>query len=666
MDTKLKINLYSGLFKFVAVILIIGSMTSIAINIANPKTVDNLQAFVEGEEYYRSLAREESYKIENKIEDIYFEKEEGRTLTEYEKQNAIGYVNDYLGKGYRYLIIKDGNIIHTDEREPKITDTSIIDKWDKSGYLNYNSRNYEIGNTEDDNYEYEMVEMYVFMPQSEFDKIKTQSEVNLDEGRFAFHSFIFGSIVIFLGAIWLMVFAGQSKKGEEVKILWYDHIYLDIFIIATGLIDALCLAGFVGIHEGLRNGYANSEVIITGLGLIAAFFVIYNIYFVTNLGKRIKRREFFRYTVIYKCFKGIINLFKKIFSPLKKKIAELRENINSLWSEKLTKRMVVWVILIIVTIIVNIILSAGFGPLWAIVSFPVLMYLLLKPVFKEINEFRVMAEGVKSIRNGELGHKIPFASCRELSVVIDDINNIADGFESAVQKAVKAEKMRTELITNVSHDLKTPLTSIIGYVDLLEGVEELPDEARDYVSVIKTKSARLKHIISDLFDLSKSSSGNVELEMENLDLKKLLEQTMADMEDVIKSSDRAIKQDLPLKPVIIYADGKKMYRVFQNIIDNALKYSLENTRIFVNLKQEDKKAVVEIKNIASYEMDFEEDEIIERFTRGDKNRATEGSGLGLSIARSFTEACGGNMKIVVDGDQFKVMIEFDLSEVKRG
>lgn len=662
----MKINLYSGLFKFVAVVLIIVSMTSIAINIANPKTVDNLQAFVEGEEYYTSLADMVNNDIEDDVFNVYFEDGEGQTLTEYEKQRAIGNINDYLGKGYRYLVIKDGKILYTDNKEPKIIDTSIIDKWDEAGYLDYNSRNYEIGNTEDDNYEYELVEVYTFMPQSEFDKIKAQSEVNLDEGRFAFHSFIFGSIGILLGAIWLMVFAGQSKKGEEVKILWYDHIYLDILIIATGFIYALCLAGLVGIHQGLRNGYANSEVIKTGLGLIAAFFVIYNIYFVTNVGKRIKRREFFRYTVIYKCFKGIANLFRAIFSPFKKKIVELRASINSLWAEKLTKRIVVWVILIIVTIIVNIVLSAGFGPLWALVSFPVLMYLLLKPVFKEINEFRVMAEGIKSIRNGNLGHKIPFASCRELSVVIDDINNIADGFESAVQKAVKAEKMRTELITNVSHDLKTPLTSIIGYVDLLEGVEELPDEARDYVSVIKTKAARLKHIIADLFDLSKSSSGNVELEMENLDLKKLLEQTMADMEDVIKTSNRTIKQDLPLKPVMIYADGKKMYRVFQNIIDNALKYSLENTRIFVNLKQEDEKAFVEIKNIASYEMDFEEDEIIERFTRGDKNRATEGSGLGLSIARSFTQACGGSMKIVVDGDQFKVMIEFDLSEAKRG
>ena len=660
MGTKLKINLYSKWYKLVAVGLIVVCMVAITTNIANPETIDNLQIFVEGEEYYRDLARNENYEIEDRVLNVYFENQGGTTLTEYEKQKSVGDINEYLGKGYRYLVIKDGKILKTDEKEPKINDVSIIDKWDKDGYLSYNSRNYEVGNLEDDNYEYEEIEVYTFMPQAEFDKLKADNKGNLRDGRFAFYSFIFGSIGILLGAIWIMVFAGQNQKGDEVKLYWFDHIYVDVLLIITTILEVAAGAGFVVVHEALRRGYGNSEVILTSLVLISVLFVIYNLYFVSNIGKRIKRREFFRYSMIYKFFRWVGNIFRSIFSPLKKKFTESKSKLSLLWGEKLTKRIIVWVSIFVFAVFANILLSAAFGPLWAILTYCALIYFMLKPVFKEIDEFRVMAKGVKDIRNGDLSHKIPFASCRELSVVIDDINNIADGFESAVQKAVKAEKMRTELITNVSHDLKTPLTSIIGYVDLLEGVEELPDEARDYVSVIKTKSARLKHIISDLFDLSKSSSGNVELEMENLDLKKLLEQTMADMEDVIKSSDRVIKQDLPLKPVMIYADGKKMYRVFQNIIDNALKYSLENTRIFVNLKKENQKAIVEIKNIASYEMDFEEDEIIERFTRGDKNRATEGSGLGLSIARSFTEACGGSMKLVVDGDQFKVIIEFNI------
>lgn len=665
MGTKLKINLYSTWFKLMAVALIIVCMTAITINIANPKTVDNLQIFVEGEEYYRDLARSENYELEAGVFNIYFEDSDGQTLTEYEKQKAEGDINNYLGKGYRYLVIKDGNIIRTDEKEPKIKDVSILKKWETDGYLSYNSRSYEIGNTEDENEQYEEIEVYTFMPKSEFEKLKLENQGNLGEGRFAFYSFIFGSIGILLGAIWIMIFAGQSKKGEDVKLRWFDHIYVDLLLIITGFFEVLAGAGFVAVHEALRRDYGNKEVIITALFLDAIIFVIYNLYFVSNIAKRIKRREFFKYTVIYKMWKGFVGILRRLASPFKKKIIEFRENIGLLWGEKLTKRMIIWTLVILFSIIINIFLSALFSPIWAIISFPVLIYFLLKPVFKEINEFRVMAVGVKAIRNGNLAHKIPFAACRELSVVIDDINNIADGFESAVKKAVKAEKMRTELITNVSHDLKTPLTSIIGYVDLLEGVDELPAEAKDYVAVIKTKSERLKHIIADLFDLSKSTSGNVELEMENLDLKKLLEQTLADMEDSINASQKTIKSDFPYNAAIIYADGKKMYRVLQNIIDNSLKYSMDNTRVFITLKQINKKAIVEIKNIAAYEMDFEADEILERFTRGDKNRATEGSGLGLSIARSFTEACGGSLKIVVDGDQFKVIIEFDTVDTKK-
>ena len=499
------------------------------------------------------------------------------------------------------------------------------------------------------------------MPKVEFEKLKLENQGNLDEGRFAFYSFIFVSIGILLSAVWIMVFAGQNKKGDEVKLSWFDHIYVDILLAITIGFELLAGAGFVVLHQALRSDYGNKEVIIIALCLDAIAFVIYNLYFVSNIAKRIKRREFFKYTAIYKMCIGFANFLKKLAAPFKKKIVECREFISILLGEKLTKRIVIWTLVILFSIIINIFISISglFSPIWPIISFPVLIYFLLKPVFKEINEFRVMAAGVKSIREGDLSHKIPFASCRELSVVIDDINNIADGFESAVQKAVKAEKMRTELITNVSHDLKTPLTSIIGYVDLLEVVEQLPAEAKDYVAVIKTKAERLKHIISDLFDLSKSSSGNVELEMENLDLKKLLEQTLADMEDSINASQRTIKSDFPYNPVMIYADGKKMYRVLQNIIDNSLKYSMDNTRIFIVLKQVNEKAIVEIKNIAAYEMDFQSDEILERFTRGDKNRATEGSGLGLSIARSFTQACGGSLDIVVDGDQFKVIIEFD-------
>jgi signal transduction histidine kinase len=230
------------------------------------------------------------------------------------------------------------------------------------------------------------------------------------------------------------------------------------------------------------------------------------------------------------------------------------------------------------------------------------------------------------------------------------------GFNESLEEQMKAERMKIALVTNVSHDLKTPLTSIISYVDLLSKEEQLSDVARDYVAILTEKSDRLKHIVADLFDLAKSTSGEMSLEFEELDLKKLLEQTLADMEDDITKSGLPLKLKLPEQPVMIHSDGKKLYRVLQNVLDNALKYSLQGTRIHVELDVRDNKVALTVKNTANYEMDFTSEEILQRFYRGDKSRSTDGSGLGLSIAESFTRVCGGQFRVEIDGDLFKVVM----------
>ncbi|MBP0965085.1 MAG: HAMP domain-containing histidine kinase [Oscillospiraceae bacterium] len=238
-----------------------------------------------------------------------------------------------------------------------------------------------------------------------------------------------------------------------------------------------------------------------------------------------------------------------------------------------------------------------------------------------------------------------------------DLENIDEGMKKSIEEQVKSERMKIELVTNVSHDLKTPLTSIISYVDLLSKTE-LSDEAADYVKVISAKAERLKNIVSDLFDIAKANSGNSNVELENLDLCKLIVQTLADMDDRVNASGMTIKTKLPSAPVIIRSDGKKLYRVFQNLIDNALKYSLKGTRIFIEAEISDGLVKTSVKNTSAYELDFTADEIKERFTRGDKSRSTEGSGLGLSIAESFTAVCGGSFNVVIDGDQFRTEVVF--------
>lgn len=234
------------------------------------------------------------------------------------------------------------------------------------------------------------------------------------------------------------------------------------------------------------------------------------------------------------------------------------------------------------------------------------------------------------------------------------------GIHESLEEQMKAERMKVALVTNVSHDLKTPLTSIISYTDLLSKEEGLSENAKEYIQILSEKSNRLKKIVADLFDLAKSTTGNIQVQLEPLDLKTLLQQTLADMDDEIQESGMVIRTTLPSEGVQILSDGNKLYRVFQNLLDNALKYGMRGTRIFLELDVEQERAFIRLKNTAGYEMNFSEDEILQRFTRGDESRETEGSGLGLSIAESFTRVSGGDFQLKIDGDQFQIRLAFPL------
>lgn len=242
-----------------------------------------------------------------------------------------------------------------------------------------------------------------------------------------------------------------------------------------------------------------------------------------------------------------------------------------------------------------------------------------------------------------------------------NLAHVEDAMKKSVEKQMQAERLKVDLITNVSHDLKTPLTSMVGYTDLLKK-EELSDAARDYVDVISMKQEQLKNMIQDLFDLSKATSNVEQLTMEVLDMRKLLEQTLGDMEDQIKASENVIRTSFSQEPLLFLGDNGKMYRVVQNLLGNALKYSLADTRIYVEAQKSGNKIRACIKNIASYEMDFAPEEIMERFVRSDKARTTQGHGLGLAIASSYVRNMGGTLEIELDGDLFKVNLEFPYIE----
>ncbi len=235
---------------------------------------------------------------------------------------------------------------------------------------------------------------------------------------------------------------------------------------------------------------------------------------------------------------------------------------------------------------------------------------------------------------------------------------IQQGMNESLEEKLRAERLKVDLITNVSHDLKTPLTSLISYVDLLSRQEELGEESREYVRILADKSERLQKIISDLFDLARGTSGNLPVNLEKLDLGRLLRQTLGDMEDRIRASGLTIKTRLPEEPHLILSDGSRLYRVFQNLLDNALTYSQPGTRIFLELARSGETVCARIINTAGYEMDFTADEVLRRFSRGDASQGAGGTGLGLSIAESFTRASGGTLQVFIDGDQFRVELRF--------
>jgi len=222
---------------------------------------------------------------------------------------------------------------------------------------------------------------------------------------------------------------------------------------------------------------------------------------------------------------------------------------------------------------------------------------------------------------------------------------------------LKSERLKTELITNVSHDLRTPLTSLIAYTELLKKPDLDEGERNSYIDVIDRKSKKLKVLIEDLFEVSKMVSGNMELNKAHVDLTQLLEQALAEHEEQIMDTHLIFRVSKPDVPLTTYVDGQKLWRVFDNLIENILKYALEGTRVFITLKEENGRALITFKNVTKYELSENIEELFERFKRGDTSRHTDGSGLGLAIAKSIIDLHEGMMEIEVDGDLFKVTIK---------
>lgn len=297
------------------------------------------------------------------------------------------------------------------------------------------------------------------------------------------------------------------------------------------------------------------------------------------------------------------------------------------------------------------------GIIVAIVYSSVLFIYVKKYIEDLQRKYKKLLEATNEIAKGNLEVSIE----EDLGVFNpfkEEIENIEKGFKNAVDEEVKSQKMKTELISNVSHDLKTPLTSIITYIDLLKDESLDIEKRKNYLDTLDRKSQRLKDLIEDLFEVSKVNSGNITLNIIDVDIVSLIKQTQLELDDKIKKASLTIKNNFPQEKIILPLDSQRTYRIFENLMMNIVKYSMANSRVYIDIIEEEDKVMVVLKNMSNTELNFNPDEIVERFVRGDKSRNTEGSGLGLAIAKSFTELQGGKFNIEIDGDLFKVVLTF--------
>lgn len=459
------------------------------------------------------------------------------------------------------------------------------------------------------------------------------------------------SAVLLIGCIlWLTIVAGRSDKDDELHLNAFDRWKTELaaaVVIAIWLIPVFF--GTVNLDwESVRQTdktalfqqvsfVSNSAVYIIIGCVLTAFTCSMFLIGLLSLVRRIKAKTLWKNSLL-RCL-GI--MIKDIFL-----------NLNCIWKTVLLFGVFVFIHWGVILSCIG--ASTGRVFLMAAADAAACVYLIYKAIGR-----KNLKNAVKKLSCGELGYEISLDKLtgdqRELA---KDINLIGEGMEAAVAKSVKSERLKTDLITNVSHDIKTPLTSIINYVELLKQENFEDAKVQRYIQILEQKSQRLKTLTEDVVEASKVSSGNITLEYMNLNLAEMIQQVSGEFEE--RFLQRALREvlTLPDEEVIIRADGRRMWRIFENIYNNAAKYAMEGTRIYAELAAGEEKARFSLKNISEQALNISADELTERFIRGDISRSTEGSGLGLSIAKTLAQMQGGTFELYLDGDLFKVTIEF--------
>ena len=432
---------------------------------------------------------------------------------------------------------------------------------------------------------------------------------------------------------YLAAVTGRRSEEEEVHLYPVDHIWSEF----QWSIGCCMVAGIVGL---LVEGVFSSTKYLTGyyaaiVGMIVVMGLVLLVLILSQI-RLLKARKwldsFICIRIIKKCFGWIKKWMKRIISGLKR--------------DKIARTAY------ILAIVLPLLCATWIGV-------PIVIAFLCFLIYHYLEDFLSICKGAEEIRNGDIHYKIKIKNEEGiLGKLAGDINELSEGLKEAVSNELRSERLKSELISNVSHDLKTPLTSIVTYVDLLKQEEIDNETAKDYIEVIDRKAKRLTLLTNDLFEAAKASSGAMPVNIETVDLNALVRQALGEFDEKLEQAKLNVRLTLPDTPSYIKADGRLTWRVIDNLLNNVVKYGQAGSRVYIEVREYEKTFGFIMKNISAYELNIPSDELMERFKRGDESRNSEGSGLGLNIANSLIDLQHGNFKISIDGDLFKA--EFEL------
>ena len=455
---------------------------------------------------------------------------------------------------------------------------------------------------------------------------------------------ILGVSVLALVVLLCYLYAAQShRKGGVVALNHLDRIPFDLFTAAVAVIAVFSAELIITV------GHSGDLDLLVALAAILSVDYFVALGYTLSFAARLKTHTLLKNNIIYKLWSVAAKGVKKLFGWVK----YLFKNIQTVAKTAIITSAVALFQFIIIAIFTYYPAERTLL-LFLFTALDTAVIISLSILLKRIKE------GGEKIAAGDLDYKIDTKYMHgDFKDFAESLNNINEGLSVAINEKMKSERFKTELITNVSHDIKTPLTSIINYVDLIKKEKPENENIKEYIDVLDRQSSRLKKLIEDLMEASKASTGNLAVNLSVCEAGVLLSQTVGEFDERLNAAGLTPVVGIPEAPVKIMADGRHLWRVFDNLMNNICKYSQNGTRVYLDVSEKDGKAKITFRNISKYELNITGEELTERFVRGDKSRNTEGSGLGLSIARSLTELQGGELKIDIDGDLFKVTLTFD-------